>query len=130
MNENLRAVAGSCPECGEVLIVQGECADCGWVEPDAKKPAFLIRNDVPLPHPRRKWQEVYETLDQLELGDSFIVPLEHWGISASGAIKRACAIARTASDRWSAKRGWTSAYQRKFVARRVDGGVGFWRVDP
>ena len=81
--------------------------------------AYKIEKDVPLCRPSSKLNKY--PFDQMEVGDSFLVPY------AEAKSARMAALARNAGRNKKLPKHVT--VQRHFVTRTVDGGMRIWRVE-
>ena len=80
--------------------------------------AYKIEKDVPLCRPSSKLNKY--PFDQMEVGDSFLVPY------AEAKSARMAALTRNAGQYKKLPKYIT--VQRHFVTRTVDGGMRIWRT--
>lgn len=82
--------------------------------------AFKIRKNVPLPESRNSKPCAYP-FDDMEIGDSFVVPLDGRDpVKLRARVSSSCV-------------SWGKKHRARFVTRIVPGaggGIGVWRVEP
>lgn len=77
---------------------------------------FEIEHDIPIPSPIREGKPPVYPWRKMEIGDSFLVPLDSYSRKAHSRLSTALSQAGRRSG-------------RKFCTRRVEGGIRVWRIE-